>query len=213
MTHASLWSGTADSWTDLHPSGATESVARAISGGRQVGYADLDDVRRASLWSGSANSWVDLHPSGATESLAMAISGGQQAGYAYVDDAPRASLWSSTADSWVDLHPSGATVSVAHAISDGHQVGYAIVGGSYRASLWSNTATSWEDLSQALTGSWGDAVATGIWSDGPDLCVSGYGFNNSTRRFEALLWYRSVPTPGAAGTLVIAGLVAARRRR
>jgi hypothetical protein len=34
---ASLWSGTAASWVDLHPAGSTESFAFAASGGQQAG--------------------------------------------------------------------------------------------------------------------------------------------------------------------------------
>ena len=65
MYRASLWSGTAGSWVDLHPAGASESVALGTSGTQQVGAARVEDVvggvYRASLWSGTAASWVDLH--------------------------------------------------------------------------------------------------------------------------------------------------------
>jgi hypothetical protein len=72
LQHASLWSGTPDSWVDLHPDGATESQANGVSGGMQVGWACCFDppspglpVRHAMLWSGTAASWSDLEPDGA----------------------------------------------------------------------------------------------------------------------------------------------------
>ncbi len=103
VSHASLWSGTAGSWVDLHPAGARRSAAFGVSNGQQVGYADVGGVRRASLWSGTAGSWVDLNPAGAGESSAYGVHGGQQVGGAYFDGDYRAILWSGTADSWVDL--------------------------------------------------------------------------------------------------------------
>jgi hypothetical protein len=73
---ASLWTGTAASWVDLNPAGATYSWAFGVYAGQQVGYALVGDVYRASLWSGTAASWVDLHqflPAGFTSSYANGI--------------------------------------------------------------------------------------------------------------------------------------------
>lgn len=53
--------GTAASWVDLHPTGASESRAWAVSGGRQVGWATFGGNYHVSLWSGTAASRVDLH--------------------------------------------------------------------------------------------------------------------------------------------------------
>ncbi len=75
--HASLWSGTADSWVDLNPAGSILSFASAVNDGQQVGYANVGGVERASLWSGTASSWVDLHtylPTGFLLSQATGIS-------------------------------------------------------------------------------------------------------------------------------------------
>lgn len=95
--HASLWSGTKESFVDLHPgSGPGSSRAYGVSGGQQVGYVG----NHAGLWSGTAQSWVDLHPDGSMGSLALDIDGAFQVGV--VDQ--HAALWSGTADSWVDLH-------------------------------------------------------------------------------------------------------------
>jgi hypothetical protein len=57
IQRASLWSGTAGSWVDLHPPGNLDaSIAYATDGTHQVGWLGTD----ACLWSGSASSWVDL---------------------------------------------------------------------------------------------------------------------------------------------------------
>jgi len=66
-------------FVDLNPSGFTESEARGVSGGQQVGYGCgpvTGDQIRALLWSGTAESYVDLHswvPSGYGRSFAQGI--------------------------------------------------------------------------------------------------------------------------------------------
>jgi uncharacterized protein (TIGR03382 family) len=171
-------------------------------------------VRRASLWSGTADSWVDLSPVGATDSTVIAASGGQQAGVARIGDAFHASLWSGTVASWVDLSPAGSLDSVVNATSGGQQVGYAQIGDRVaRASLWSGTAASWVDLSAFLPAGFDVSFAQGISSDGVNTYVSGYGFNSSTHRYEALLWTQPIPAPGAGALLGLGGVAALRRRR
>ncbi|MCX6377846.1 MAG: hypothetical protein NTU88_17750, partial [Armatimonadetes bacterium] len=88
----------------LNPSGATQSCAFAVSGGQQVGRAEIGGDLHASLWSGTAASWVDLHPLGATDSQAYGVSGGKQVGHAKIGGNEHAGLWSGTAQSRVDLH-------------------------------------------------------------------------------------------------------------
>jgi len=75
--HASLWSGTAISRVDLHPAGATDSTARGIGSGLQVGWATVGGLVHAGVWNGTAASWVDLHsllPAGFTDSRAFGVS-------------------------------------------------------------------------------------------------------------------------------------------
>ena len=195
-------------FTNLHPAGAVESVAYAISGGQQAGFTTLvGPVRGASLWSGTAASWVNLHPAGSTYSIASAISGGQQAGYAIVGGVTRASLWSGTAASWVNLHPAGSTRSEAYAISGGQQAGQARVGGAYRASLWSGTAASWVDLHALLPAEFSSSGAAGIFTDGVNTYVVGGGHNTLTGRNETLIWTRPNPAPGCLADVVADGLV------
>src|SRR5262249_17504847 len=62
--------------------------------------------------------------------------------------------------------------------------------GSTSASVWSGTAVSWENLSLSLSGSWSNTVAKSVWSNGTTLYVVGTGYNNTTHRYEALLWSR-----------------------
>lgn len=66
-SHACLWRGTSASFVDLNPTGATKSVAKAVSGGWQAGYVYVGGKFRACVWTGTAGSWVDLNallPSG-----------------------------------------------------------------------------------------------------------------------------------------------------
>jgi hypothetical protein len=185
IERASLWSGTANSWVDLHLAGMASSFAYDVGGGQQVGYAAVDvDVIHASLWNGDAGSWVDLHPTGAVQSIATGVDGAEQVGYAYYpvgeDLLPRASLWSGTAASWVDLHPAGTTESRAREADGGYQVGYAAVDVDViHASLWNGDAGSWVDLHPA------GAIlsnATGV-SGGQQV-----GYAKVSGRFHAGLW-------------------------
>ncbi len=190
---AALWSGTAASWVDLTPAEAIGfSEAHGVEGGRQVGWVDVGGTGHASLWSGTAASWVDLSPAGATgPSFALGIGGGQQVGYAGVGGYDHASLWSGTAASWVDLAPAGSPNSRAFGVSGGQQVGYANPGASYvHASLWSGTAASWVDLHTFLPAEFTSSIAYGIWSDGVNTYVVGYGSNGFTS--AALLWTQTL---------------------
>jgi hypothetical protein len=109
VDHASLWSGSAASWVDLSPAGATRSHIYSTSGGQQAGLAVVGGITRASLWRGTSASWVDLHPVGAISSTAYSTSGTHQAGIATfgIPTPPfvllSASLWRGTAASWEDL--------------------------------------------------------------------------------------------------------------
>jgi hypothetical protein len=177
MLHASLWSGSAASWVNLTPAGASSSAAFGISsgnGGAQqvVGSALVGSTNHASLWTDSAASWVDLNPAGATESEAFGVGGGQQVGYAYLPtQGTRAILWSGTAASWVNLHPSYHSVSQAFGISDDgqQQVGWA----DTEACLWNGSAESWVELhpaeavyvSKAVAASGGQQVGSTFMGD------------------------------------------------
>ncbi len=197
MFHASLWSGTAASWVDLHPTwaGATYSFARDTSGAQQTGYAVFGSTPRASLWSGTAASWVNLDPASSAESAAFGIAGTQQVGYAKIQGVDHAGLWNGTPTSWVDLHPEGvgATSSVAWRTIGTQQVGLVEIAGIDRASVWDGSAASWLDLSNYLPESW-ETNAQSIWSDGATTLVAGWGRALPNGVPQALLWTKTVTT-------------------
>ncbi len=161
-TRACMWTGTAASWVDLSPAGATSSEAWGVQGGQQVGWARIAGGNyRASLWTGSAASWVDLSPS-AFEAQAFGLGGGQQVGRSAASGANRASLWTATAASWQNLNPAGVTVAELRGADGVQQVGDAVVGGTGHAGLWSGTPGSWVDLNPAgASQSWARGVSGG----------------------------------------------------
>jgi hypothetical protein len=160
ISHASLWSGTAASWVDLHPAGASSSGASAIYGGQQGGSVFFGGAAHASLWSGTAASWVDLNPPGSVYSGIQSMHGGQQGGFAqFVWTESRAALWTGTAASWVDIHPAAATWSLVYGQDAVQQVGAAGVGGVSHPSLWQGSAASWVDLYPAGANGWSAAFA------------------------------------------------------
>lgn len=112
-----------------------------------------------------------------------------------------------------NLNPGGAALSFGYAADGGQQAGTAFVDGVQRASLWAGTAGSWVDLHTVLPAEFRDSFARGISSDGVNMYIFGWGFNNATGTNEALLWSRPIPAPGAIAVLGVGGLLAARRRR
>jgi hypothetical protein len=161
---ASLWSGTRESWVNLHPESATYSFAYGIDGEQQVGYANFAGTNRAALWYGTAASWIDLNPVGSTNSIARAAHSGYQGGYARIGDTTHASLWHGSAASWQSLNPSNATSGSVYAMSETHQAGSVIVGfqSVLRASLWSGTPESRIELHPPSSTR---SIATAIWRD------------------------------------------------
>ncbi|MBL8760337.1 MAG: hypothetical protein JNL50_03460 [Phycisphaerae bacterium] len=101
--HAALWNGTAASFVDLNPAGAEVSIANAVFGAQQVGFAFVGNLNRAGMWNGSAASWVDLNPAGAGASSAQGTSGTHQVGGARFGNVWHAGIWSGSAGSWEDL--------------------------------------------------------------------------------------------------------------
>lgn len=179
-SHASLWSGTAESRIDLHPAlaGTSRSSATAVYGNQQVGWTKVNSAAHASLWSGTADSWVDLNPVGSTWSEALGIFNGQQVGNAFTDGIySHAGIWSGAADSWVDLSPEEWRESSVTGTSGDQQVGWARNNFQVtHAGLWSGTADSWVDLNPAgIHESKALGVSSGYqvgWTNGPGLNAS-----------------------------------------
>ncbi|HZT61356.1 MAG TPA: hypothetical protein VFA21_22305 [Pyrinomonadaceae bacterium] len=154
-THAVLWQGGADAFTDLGP-----GTAYAVGDGQQVGVA----FGHAALWSGTPGSLVDLNPNTWDSSVASGVASGQQVGSATVtrpcgekrgacgsgSTSIHPFLWTGSASSAVDLTPSALGYGAGQALgTDGaHQVGVVmqVVGISAftnpAAVLWSGTAAS-----------------------------------------------------------------------
>lgn len=156
---ACMWSGTADTWFSLNPTGLWQgSIVFGIRDNQQVGYTYGDHY--AALWSGSADTWVNLNPQGATWSQANAVANGVQVGQSRFSTGLRAGLWTGSAASWVDLQPADAQDSGAYAINEGQQVGYVRFSDVQRACIWSGSAESWIDLHP---GNQDGSVAMGVY--------------------------------------------------
>jgi hypothetical protein len=220
QTRASLWTGTAASWTSLHPAhvpGMNTSTARGTDGAQQVGQVNIGGHgNRAALWSGTAASFVNLHPAAYQISIAVAVHSGQQVGLVQGTPGNHAALWTGSAASFVSLTPAGAFGSNAYAVFNGVQVGTASFQSGQRASLWRGTAASWEDLHGYLPANYTSSTASGIWSDGATTHIAGSAFNPTTSRYEAMLWTYTIPAAPTTSLLALAGtmgLATARRRR
>ena len=165
ISHALLWSGTAGSVVDLHPSSYTGgSVANGLSGGTQVGYGaiSLGGATHALKWTGTAASFVDLNGS-FSMSGAHGVSGSAIVGFGTVSSGDNhAVLWAAgTVGSVVDLNPTGSPGSIAYGVDGSHQVGVQLLstGSPNHALLWSGTAGSVVDLNP--TG-YGTSIAWGV---------------------------------------------------
>jgi hypothetical protein len=235
--HAILWTGSAASAVDLHPTNIPlqMSEAQATDGIHQVGYGlSLDDNFHALLWSGSASTTIDLNPTqfgGVVNSKAFGISGGQQVGEAYsLGSHTHAAVWSGTADSAVDLHPTQFTEfneSIAYSTNGLEQVGVAdfrtagdldrpgVVTISH-AMLWDGTAASAVDLQLSLPSSFVSSTAYSIDAAGDVFGIA----TDTSGVMHAIEWTPQVPEPsglalfalGAAGVLLRRNGVRTERR-
>ncbi len=150
---AGLWTGTASSWVDLNPTGASRSQAWGVCNGQQVGSATFptgpyDNYTHAALWNGSAVGWTDLNPSGVLGSEALGTSGDEQVGDTTdANGHSHAALWRGSAASWADLSallPSGV-------YSNSGATGVYTSGGStwvvgYAYNSSTTDAFLWEDI-------------------------------------------------------------------
>lgn len=163
--HASKWSGTPDSFVDMHASsGYTWSYCLGTYGGQQVGFGERPvytvTYQNALVWNaGVATNLQPLTlPFG--YSKALGVRNGQQVGYVSSVPYPygetfsyhaasHAVLWTGTAASAVDLNPIGYAASEALATNGTQQGGWAynsLPAQSQHAALWSGTADTFVDL-------------------------------------------------------------------
>ncbi len=192
------------------------SVARAVSGGTQVGEGALPAGSSAPvgavgdlhalLWSGTGASAVDLNPAGYSSSTAYGVSGATQVGSGEpavvinLRSTTHALLWNGTAASVVDLHPAtGFKSTYAVAVSGTAVAGYGYPtedGTHEHALLWNGTAASILDLNPpGFTGSRALAVS--------GSSQAGWGYPPSGNP-HAMLWNGSA---GSAVDLHPAGYV------
>jgi len=218
---AAWWSGSAASYVNLHPSGATESVAYATDGMRQWGFVTAPTPQgvqsTAGYWTGSASSFVSINPGPAWNSAVLGVGGGQQVGYSLIPgmQQPHATIWAGTSASWQDLHPlPGSGSSYLYATAGTMQVGSSHVPGFTfpHAGVWSGTAASFIDLNQFLpSGYGGESLATSIIVDSGITYVGGYARGPSGQK-EAVLW-TLVPAPRAGVVVLLGAPLLWRRRR
>lgn len=102
--NAALWSGTAGSFVNLHPTGVDVSRIAAMSSNLQGGHTITGGTYHAALWQGTAGSYVDLNPAGAGSSHVSGMTEGFQVGTATIEGANHAALWTGSAASFIDLH-------------------------------------------------------------------------------------------------------------
>jgi hypothetical protein len=142
---------------------------------------------------------IELAPSATWSSWAYAVHNGQQVGIAYGNNGARATLWSGTPESAVNLHPPRPAPYIdshAFAVHNGKQVGYATTGQGPHAMLWSGTAASFVDLHTLLPAdSFSNSYATGVWTDGSTIIVSGYGLENTSFADRAIVWTFTPDSP------------------
>ena len=136
--------------TNLHPAGATSSVANATTGTQQAGSAKFGGNPCAVIWAGTAPSFQKLHPDDASSSVLEATSGDKQFGVVYGSGVfGHAAVFAGT-KVYTDLHPTmvaAATGSYITSHAGSIQGGYINTTGGIRAAMWTGeTATSYVSL-------------------------------------------------------------------
>ena len=185
----------------LTPAGAWGSSATALDGDRQFGQVHLGfGVVHAAMWAGSAASFVDLNPPGSSWSYILGAGDGQQVGRATFAGVHRPLLWGGSPEATIDMLPAAATGATLNDVEHGLQVGYATVGGVSGAGLWAGGPDAFVFLHAALPAEFVSSQATDVEVDAfGTVTVSGYGYNQTTARSEALVW-RTNPVPLSADT-------------
>ncbi|HLJ49311.1 MAG TPA: hypothetical protein VKU01_25030 [Bryobacteraceae bacterium] len=172
--HAMLWSGSVNSWVDLHNQQDVSEVT-ACDGNTQVGWAGSGFQTHAVMWTGTRTSEIDLHSGASQSDQATAVSGNTQAGWgAFEDKATKqqfahALIWHGASNTLTDIHPAGYQSSQIFAAAGSKQVGFAtnatadaIAPGTYHGLLWFGTAASVVDLNQFLPPGYTDSQTVAI---------------------------------------------------
>jgi hypothetical protein len=220
-THAALWSGTAQSLIDLHPTllpHIAGSFAAGLVGSQQVGGGAVPIApnmgrRHALLWNGTAESAIDLHPTnlpGFDNSTAVGTDGVSQVGWG---DGPvtggfgtsfagtHALFWNGTSDSAIDLHPnqlSSFSRTYALDVAGGQQVGY----GDLLPSLSTSHALLWSGNSESAV----DLHPTSFPNNSSSIAFATNGLHQvGVGNGHALLWTGSAQSAVDLGALLPEG--------
>ena len=186
--HAARWSGSAGSFEDWNPTGASASYIYTARGGTAGGYATFNGSQHATLWNGAGvDDLTDLHNDAWLHSAVDAIQGNDQFGdVTLANNTAHAGRWAGTAASFVDMNPIGALESQIIGATQGRQVGWSDTGNGYQATAWSGSMASAVNLnpigyaqSIAYDVS-GSSVAGTVWSGGDSH--AGY-WNADTQEF------------------------------
>jgi hypothetical protein len=193
--HACYWRGSAESFVDLNPPGASLSGATATDGVLIGGYAQWSpSVDNAAIWSSVTGAVINLNPANALDSRVNGMVAGTQVGYAHFSGLTKAALWRGTAASYVDLSPPGVTTALFSATTGRVHVGGIPQNSLVRAAVNFGTTTSWVPLHQFLPPQYADfSRANAIYQDGPTIYVGGSAVNNTTGYDEAVLWIGTDP--------------------
>ena len=168
--HAGVWSGTPQSFVDIHPNGYSESSANDIHGDLVVGEVDDATGVFAFEWNLATHTTRNLNPIGNKSSQLFGTDGNQHAGYTNNlpnTFAPHAGVWDVATGVMTDLNPVGGLYSIAYDVHNGTQVGVArLVGAEVHAVTWNGTPESLIDLNQFLPAGTGASEAYGIDKNG-----------------------------------------------
>ncbi|MFG0241903.1 MAG: GC-type dockerin domain-anchored protein [Phycisphaerales bacterium JB054] len=102
---AARWRGTRETYSSMHPAGASRSGIADAKDGQQVGFAEFGGQSHPLLWHGSADDYVDLLPIGAIGASVNACEGGLQLGTVQFANGTHPVVWAGEAERFVDLLP------------------------------------------------------------------------------------------------------------
>jgi hypothetical protein len=202
----SLWMGEAYSRIDLLPPGVREGVAYALDQGVVSGALFTATNVHAALWPlplTQPQTWIDLTPASSTDAIIVAAEDGVQVGSAYFSVLPsqRAAMWRGTPETFVDLGALFGGSSEVRGTDGVWQAGASSDRWTALATIWRGTAASWIRLHEYLPelpgGMATGSIATGVWSDGTMLYVSGYAAGGGYGSETAVLWVGPVCEPPA----------------
>jgi hypothetical protein len=145
VTRASVWTGSVQTWRDVHPAGATFSTLWNLADGRGQGWAVVGGVESAHVWTLASGAAANLHPAGGLRSRAFVGVGDAQGGFAEFPGRSRGGEWAGSSASWLPLLIAGP-YSVVLAMTPFERGGMLLSGQRYRATIWNIGGTTRIDL-------------------------------------------------------------------